>query len=111
MTYSIHQLKCTTRFVFYLRGAAFTWPFKKQPIIALLSYKAKYIVASFCVCHTICLKKTTPRTLCRKRSQPRFMLITRIEISYCIGVSRFARYGTILCTEWYTRAYGAIHLI
>ena len=46
----------TTGFVFYMGDTAFTWTSKKQPIMTLSTYEAKYVFATSSVCHAIWLR-------------------------------------------------------
>ena len=48
--------KSTTGFVFYMGDTAFTWTSKKQPIMTLSTYEAKYVFATYSVCHAIWLR-------------------------------------------------------
>ena len=48
--------KSTTGFVFYMGDTAFTWTSKKQPIMTLSTYEAKYVFATSSVCHAIWLR-------------------------------------------------------
>ena len=42
--------KSTVRYVFMLGGVPISWSSRKEPIMALSSCEAEYIVASLCVC-------------------------------------------------------------
>ncbi|XP_038985581.1 secreted RxLR effector protein 161-like [Phoenix dactylifera] len=46
----VDERKGTTRYVFFMGSVAFTWSSKKQPIIALSTCEAEYVVISSCVC-------------------------------------------------------------
>ena len=45
--------KCTSGYVFFMGNTSFTWLSKKQSIMTLSTCEAKYVPASWCVCHTI----------------------------------------------------------
>ena len=47
--------KSTIGFVFYMGDTAFTWTFKKQPIVMVSTCEAEYVAAIFGVCHSIWL--------------------------------------------------------
>ena len=49
----LEDWKNIIRFTFYLDDTTFTWVSKKQPMVALSTYEAEYVVASSCVCHAI----------------------------------------------------------
>ena len=48
--------KSTSGYVFFMGNTAFAWLSKKQPIVTLLTCEAKYVAASWCVCHAIWLR-------------------------------------------------------
>ena len=48
--------KITIGFVFYKGDIVFTWTIKKQPIMTLCTWEAKYIYATSSVCHAICIR-------------------------------------------------------
>ncbi|KAJ1691007.1 hypothetical protein LUZ63_015162 [Rhynchospora breviuscula] len=52
----IDDRKSTSSYVFYMGDTAFTWTLKKQPIVTLSTCEAEYVVASWCVAHTIWLR-------------------------------------------------------
>ncbi|XP_058755078.1 secreted RxLR effector protein 161-like [Vicia villosa] len=45
--------KSTTGYVFMLGGAPVAWSLRKEPVVALPSCEAEYIVASLCVCQAM----------------------------------------------------------
>ncbi|XP_065617495.1 cysteine-rich receptor-like protein kinase 10 [Quercus suber] len=49
--------KITFGFVFYKGDIVFTWTIKKQPIMILCTWEAKYIYATSSVCHAICIRR------------------------------------------------------
>lgn len=49
--------KSTNGFVFMLSDGAISWSSKKQPIVTLFTTKADFIVAAYCVCQGIWLKR------------------------------------------------------
>jgi Reverse transcriptase (RNA-dependent DNA polymerase) len=53
----IDNRKSTTGYVFFMRGTAFTWLSKKQPIVTLLTYEAEYVAASLGVSHAIWFRR------------------------------------------------------
>ncbi|XP_055804255.1 secreted RxLR effector protein 161-like [Solanum dulcamara] len=48
--------KSTSRYLFHLGSAAFSWSSKKQQIVALSTCEAKYIIATACTCLAVWLK-------------------------------------------------------
>ncbi|KAK8288489.1 hypothetical protein V6Z12_D07G128800 [Gossypium hirsutum] len=48
--------KSTSAYVFFMGNTAFAWLSKKQPVVTLLTCEAKYVAASWCVCHAIWLR-------------------------------------------------------
>ncbi|XP_071729312.1 uncharacterized mitochondrial protein AtMg00810-like [Rutidosis leptorrhynchoides] len=52
----VDDRKSTSGYVFYMGNTAFTWAFKKQPIVTLSTFEAEYVAASWCVCHAIWLR-------------------------------------------------------
>ena len=46
---------------------AFTWLSKKQPIVTLPTCEAEYVVASWCVCHTIRLRNLLSKMELKQR--------------------------------------------
>jgi len=53
----VNNRKSTLGFVFYLGSSAFTWIFKKQPVVTLSTCEAEYVATTSSVCHTIWLRK------------------------------------------------------
>ena len=49
--------KSTSEYVFMMGAGAISWSSKKQPIVTLLSTKAKFVVATTCAYQAIWLKK------------------------------------------------------
>ncbi|GJS40666.1 retrovirus-related pol polyprotein from transposon TNT 1-94 [Tanacetum coccineum] len=52
----VDDQKNTSGYVFFMGETAFTWASKKQPIVALSTCEAKYVAASWTVCHAIWLR-------------------------------------------------------
>ena len=50
------ERKNTTGYVFYLSSTTFSWTSKKQGIVALSTYEAKYMAASSTICEAIWLR-------------------------------------------------------
>ncbi|KAA0051914.1 putative copia-type polyprotein [Cucumis melo var. makuwa] len=48
--------KSTSGYVFFIGNTAFTWSFKKQPIVTLSTCEAEYVAAASCVCHAVWLR-------------------------------------------------------
>ncbi|KAG6430109.1 hypothetical protein SASPL_108170 [Salvia splendens] len=48
--------KSTSGYVFYMGDTAFTWMYKKQPIVTLSTCEAEYVAATFSVCHAAWLR-------------------------------------------------------
>lgn len=46
----------TSGYMFIIGYAALSWSSKKQPIVSLSSYKAKYIAPALCACEAILLR-------------------------------------------------------
>ncbi|GMI76894.1 hypothetical protein HRI_001358700 [Hibiscus trionum] len=52
----IDDRKSTSRYLFHIGSAAFSWSSKKQQMVALSTYAAEYIAAAECTCQAIWLK-------------------------------------------------------
>lgn len=53
----VDDRKHTSGYVFFMGNTAFTWHSKKKPIVSLSTCEADYMVASYCVCHAIWLRR------------------------------------------------------
>ena len=71
----LDERKSTTGFVFFLGDISFTWSSKKQSIVTLSSYEAKYVTVNSAVCHFLWLRNRLKHLGFPKKIRQRFILI------------------------------------
>ncbi|KAL4278674.1 hypothetical protein GQ457_03G016420 [Hibiscus cannabinus] len=62
----IDDRKSTSGYVFFMGDIAFTWLSKKQTIVTLSTCEAKYLAASWCVCHAIWLRNLLSKMMLKQ---------------------------------------------
>ena len=60
---SVDDRKITFGYVFHLGSGAISWAFKKQPIVALSTAEAEYVVATSATCQSVWMRRML-RNLC-----------------------------------------------
>ena len=62
---SVDDRKSTSGYVFHMGSGAISWASKKQPIVALSTVEAEYVVATAATCQEIWMRRML-RSLCQE---------------------------------------------
>nr|KYP51921.1 Retrovirus-related Pol polyprotein from transposon TNT 1-94 [Cajanus cajan] len=75
------ERRSTTGYVFMLGKAPFSWCSKKESIVALSSYEAKYVATSMCVCQAFWIATLLQELKVRELGSIKFMMDNKIAIN------------------------------
>ena len=78
----INDRKSTSVYVFFMGNTTFTWLSKKHPIVTLSTCEAEYVVASWCVCHTIWLRNVLSEMKLKQRGATIIQVDNKLAIEF-----------------------------